>query len=340
MDGQPHYESSKSPKKADAIRLLNAKRAAVDAGELIGTKATVGQLVGLVVADYRLNRKANVNKIEGYQKNYIGPLLGAESADGLTTERISKFIGELRRRKLAEATINRQLAALRRGYSLARDSRPPLVNSVPKFPHLREAIPRQGFLEHSEYLKLRDALPDHQRTILTIGYHLGLRKGEILNLRWDQVDWDANLLRLHGGQTKNRAPRMAPLYGDLLPWLCAEFERHKQESPDCLFIVSFRDRSIKETKTGWKRACAEVGLPNLLIHDLRRSALRLMIRAGVPTKVAMLLSGHKTMSVFHRYDIIDEADVQNAGAKMAAYLKEVTKEVTVAKNKKRLSRLK
>ena len=252
VDGQPRYESSRSQKKGDAVRLLNLRRAAVDAGKLVGTKATIAHLVQLVVADYRLNRKANVKKIEGYLRNYINPHLGTESADGLATERIGKFIQDLRKQKLSEATVNRMLAALRRGYSLARDARPPLVSSIPKFPHLREATPRQGFLEHSDYLKLREALPEHQKTILVVGYHLGLRKGEILNLKWTQIDWDANLLRLHGGQTKNRAPRMAPLYGDLLPWLRSEFERHRADSQDCPYIVSFRDQNIKETKTSWK----------------------------------------------------------------------------------------
>jgi integrase len=63
---------------------------------------------------------------------------------------------------------------------------------------------REGFLEHHQYVLMRDELPDHQKLILVIGYHLGMRRGEILKLRWDQVDWDANLHR--------RAVRLSPFF--------------------------------------------------------------------------------------------------------------------------------
>jgi integrase len=74
---------------------------------------------------------------------------------------------------------------------------------------------REGFLEHDRYIILRDELPDHQRLILVIGYHLGMRRGEILNLRWDQVDWTENLIRLEKRQTKSKKSGIAPLYGEL-----------------------------------------------------------------------------------------------------------------------------
>ena len=77
---------------------------------------------------------------------------------------------------------------------------------------------REGFLEHEQYVALRNELPDHQRLILVIGYHFGMRRGEILNLRWDQVDWDANIIRLEKRQTKGKKARVAPLYGEFA-WL-------------------------------------------------------------------------------------------------------------------------
>jgi integrase len=66
---------------------------------------------------------------------------------------------------------------------------------------------------------LRAGLPAHQRVILVIGYHPGFRLGEILALRWVQVDWTANLIRPEKKQTRGKQARVAPLYGELRSWL-------------------------------------------------------------------------------------------------------------------------
>ena len=73
---------------------------------------------------------------------------------------------------------------------------------------------------------------------------------------------------------------------------------------------------------GWKEACERAGLPGLLFHDLRRSAVRNMTRAGVPRSIAMEVIGHKTESMFRRYDIVSDGDLDIVGEKMDQYLKE------------------
>jgi integrase len=190
---------------------------------------------------------------------------------------------------------------------------------------LEEDNVREGFLEHDQYLRLRAELPDHQRSVLVIGYHLGTRRGEILKLRWDQVDWTKNLIRLEKKQTKSKQARVAPLYGELRAWLdIAEVSR----SRDCPTIISWRGYSVDDLKTAWNKARQRASLPHILIHDLRRTAVRNMIRAGIPEKQAMLISGHKTRSMFDRYNITDERDIQLAGQRLERYLEEESKVVT------------
>ena len=87
---------------------------------------------------------------------------------------------------------------------------PPLVLKSPGIEKLQQNNVREGFLEHEQYVLLRNELPDHQRLVLIIGYHLGMRRGEILQLRWDQVDWNANLIRLEKRQTKGKQARVRP----------------------------------------------------------------------------------------------------------------------------------
>ena len=177
------------------------------------------------------------------------------------------------------------------------------------------------FACHEQYIRLRSELPEHQRLILVIGYHLGMRRGEILNLRWDQVDWKENLIRLERKQTKGKQARVAPLYGELRAWLEMSYAG-RQES--CRFIISLRGEGISEVKTAWNKARQRAKVPGLLVHDLRRTAVRNMIRAGIPEKQAMRISGHKSRSVFDRYDITDERDIKAAGQKLARYLEQKT----------------
>ncbi len=77
--------------------------------------------------------------------------------------------------------------------------------------------------------------------------------------------------------------------------------------------LEFSDTNFREE---WTTAVKAAGMTGLLVHDLRRSAIRNLIAAGVPEKVAMSISGHKTRAVFDRYHIIDSADVVNAMSKL------------------------
>ncbi len=157
-------------------------------------------------------------------------------------------------------------------------------------------------------------------------------------MRWDQVDWDGNVIRLEKKQTKAKKARVAPLYGELRAWLdMASTVR----DPDCPFIVSWKGHGISEVKIAWQKARVRAGVPELLVHDLRRTAARNMIRAGVPERLVLDIVGWKTRAMLDRYNIVDERDVHTAGEKMARYLgekdelakargKEGTKEGTVA----------
>jgi len=77
-------------------------------------------------------------------------------------------------------------------------------------------------------------------------------------------------------------------------------------------------RRIDSFRRSWKKACEKAGLPGPLFHDLRRSAVRNLERAGVPRSVAMKLTGHKTESIYRRYAIVAESDLRDAGAKLSA----------------------
>jgi integrase len=154
--------------------------------------------------------------------------------------------------------------------------------------------------------------------------------GEFRKLRWDQVDLEAGEIRLEAKQTKGKAPRVLPFYDEeVREWM----ERQREFSTgERVFswkqnakLVVAKEKALGSHLKGWDRASEDAGLPGLLFHDLRRSAIRNMERAGIPRSVAMRLSGHKTEAVYRRYDIVSEGDLKDAASKMQAFKQEQRK---------------
>ena len=150
----------------------------------------------------------------------------------------------------------------------------------------------------------------------------GWRRAEVFSLAWSQVDWNGGFVRLEPGTTKNREGRSFPI----TPVLRVLLERRQELTRRCeraqariIPLVFHRSgRRIGSFRRSWKKACDKAGLPGLLFHDLRRSAVRNLERAGVPRSVAMKLTGHKTESIYRRYAIVAESDLLEAGAKLSA----------------------
>ncbi len=129
-------------------------------------------------------------------------------------------------------------------------------------------------------------------------------------------------MRLEPGTTKNSEGRTLPY--DLLPELVQVIERQWQEHQRltaddtiCPYVFHRDGKAIKGFRKAWASACKAAGCPGKLLHDFRRTAVRNLVRAGVPEKTAMAITGHKTRSVFDRYDIVDEADLRSALGRLA-----------------------
>ena len=309
-------ESSGSAKKSDAVRLLHNRLKDIDDRTLAPGKPTVGQLLQLYLADQRRQGRKSYRQAEGYVRLHLDPVFGKCPVDDLTSQMINAFIDQKLAKPYKKASVNQFLRALRRSFNLGLRAKPPLVHVAPHISLLTENNVREGFLSDEEYHRLRNLLPYHQQMLLVLGYHWGMRKGELVKLRWDQVDWSQGLVRLERNQTKGKQARVAPIYGDLPGWLDLAYAART-----CETIIEYAGHPIIETKTAWHKGTIEAGLPGLHVHDLRRTAVRNMVRAGIPEKQAMLISGHKTKAIFMRYDIVDESDIQNAGRKLDAYFK-------------------
>jgi integrase len=321
VNGEELYESSKSQFRRDAVALLKTKLASPTPA-----KKTGSVLIGELLDDYLVYfKKAHPKSYQTFalpQVNKLRPFWGERKASAISTGIINEFI-ELRLKEVgANATVNRGLAVLSKAFNLAKEATPPKVGEVPKFRMLRESNPRDGFMEPEQYHALLEALPEELKISFVIGYHTGARKEEILSIRLDQVHREDGKIQLRPGTTKNDEGRWLPIYGEMIEAIARQVEATRRDFPNCLWL-SHRggDRIGKDIRYAWEKACASVGMPDLLFHDLRRSAIRNMVRANIPEKVIMKITGHKTRSVFDRYNIVDNRDIENAGKTMTAWFK-------------------
>jgi integrase len=100
----------------------------------------------------------------------------------------------------------------------------------------------------------------------------------------------------------------------------AQWTAHEQLAASgvlCPWVFHRDGKPIEAFLTAWATACAAVGVPAKIPHDFRRTAVRNLVRAGVPEQTAMKLTGHKTRSVFDRYDIVNKQDLHDAVGKLA-----------------------
>lgn len=226
----------------------------------------------------------------------------------ITALRINEHILRRRRSGAANSTINREMAALGRMFQLAH--RYEFLTTIPFIPKLREASPRQGFIEKPELLELLPYIKSEAvRQAVEFLYLSGWRKNEVLRLEWTQVSEDA--ARLDPRHSKNRESRLLPLEGRL-----KEIVSERRPRRHGQFVFHHNGHRITDFRKVWRKATKAAGLEGLLVHDLRRSAVRNLVRAGVPEGVAMKITGHKTRAVFERYNIVSETDLRAALARV------------------------
>jgi integrase len=319
---------------ADALEVLKQRqgRAALNIPDPTeGNKLTYEQMrAGLLSYRRNHNQRSLVKRRNGTETiwglDHLDAFFEGKLANQITTRTLQAFVEQRKRDGVTVATINRNLGLLRRMFRLAAPDNPLL--KIPNFAvvHFKEDHIRQGFLDAAQFNKLLAALPERLRPFVLLLYSTGVRTGEARKIQWSQVDFAEGVIRLSGKQTKNANARVLPLDDELAKMLKAE----RKKSGPVFSFTSFRK--------AWCNACVKVGLgtldrtgenkklngdygkyEGLIPHDLRRSAVRDMIRAGVPQTVAMRISGHKTDAIFRRYDITEDKDITAASASLRAF---------------------
>ena len=323
--GKYYRESSGSIKKMVAKKLLNRREGDIAKGKTPGVqfdKISFEDLAENFLRDYRVNQKKSLAKATR-SVNHLATAFERLAVPQITTPRINAFIESRINEGAANATINRELAALKRMMNIGAQQTPPMVDRVPHIPMLEENNVRKGFFEHDEFLALRDALPTYLKGLVTFAYKSGWRVSEITGMQWSNVDLQKKIVWLEIGTTKNKDGRTIYLDDELMDVFTAQRGIQKRGKQIVPYVFPNRkgDDRPKDFRHAWSTACTKAGIPNRIFHDLRRTAVRNMVRSGIPERVAMMISGHKTRSVFERYNIVSEGDLRIAAKQQEEYLK-------------------
>ena len=245
-----------------------------------------GSLLDDLVSDYRVRRVKSLGSVLSHLKP-LREHFGDWRALDINFRAIEGYIAKRREDGKANATINRELELLRRAHRLAHDRQ--LLPSIPKVRVLPESNTRQGFFERPDLEAVIAALPDDLRDFTRFAYLTGWRKGEIISLKWSDVDRDAGAIRLRPEAAKTGRGRTVMLEGDLAELIDRRSRLFEKDgNVRVTQLVFHRDgKSVGDFKKSWATACRAAGVPDKLFHDLRRTAARNMVRAGVPERVAM-----------------------------------------------------
>ena len=309
--------------------------------------ATFERLSALLIRDYRINGKKSLVRAQ-ISVNRLAEFFQGKRAGEITTELVDEYVEKRMQwlcmdcekdsfhgdhcpfcgsgnvsRGAANATINRELSALKRMMHIGAKYTPPLVERVPEIHMLKEHNTRKGFFEHDEFERLRKHLPPHLKPIATFGYKTGWRMTEILTLPWTQVDRMNGCARVEADITKGEEARTIYFDAELKILFDELWTKRKQGRHFSPYVFTNRkgtDRNYRFDRA-WATACRKAGVDRIF-HDLRRTAVRNMVRAGVPEGIAMKISGHKTRSVFERYNIVNDEDLKRAAMQQEAYLAE------------------
>ena len=341
-DGKRKQESSHSKLKGVALRLLQKRHGArihnlpviKNAEQLTFYDATEA-----VINDYTVNGKKSLVVVRRRIEKHLRPHFVNRRLASITRDDIVSFVAHRQKQGItnkkgertsdvSNAEINRELQILKRTFSLAiKGGR---IAMRPDIPMLAEDNVRSGFFEREQYESVLSHLPEEIRPVIEFAFITGWRiNSEVLTLEWHQIDFDGAEVRLEPGTTKNKKGRTFPFTTALRTLLEDRQTAHDQLKKAGHIIPNVFWRMVAEGRGGpkkpqpiiryvksWTAACKAAGCPGRIPHDLRRTAVRNLVRAGIPQTVAMQMTGHKTDSVFRRYDIVSAIDLKDAARRL------------------------
>jgi integrase len=321
---KPVRESTNCTDEAAAKRFLEGRIRETGFKKIVGPSAErvkFADLEKLITDDYKL--RGHRMRDLAYALKCLRKRVGGYRAMEITSAAIVAYASDEQSGGAAAATINRQLAVLRRMFKLG--IKHGLLGSAPFIELLPEKNARQNYFEQAEFLAIRKAIAPEYRDFISALYHTGVRRTQMAKLEWRDINWTEKAVNFRGETTKNGEPHTIPLAGEFGEAI--EGARRARRL-DCRYVFHVAGRPLcyvdgslsQECRAAWQAALDSCGLSDRILHDFRRSAAHHLAKSGADEQLAMRITGHKTPGMYRRYNIIDQESIANAMRRRDAHL--------------------
>ncbi len=232
----------------------------------------------------------------------------------ITVELIEKYKVK-RREVVSPATVNRELACLKTMFSKAIEWEKVETNPVKKIKMYKEDNVKEWILTNDEIKRLIETASSHLKPILMIALNTGMRRNEILSLKWENVNMSKGYILIEN--SKSGKPRKIPMN-----LLVREAFRNIERVSEFVFYNSKTNNYIKDIKTAFKSACERAEIKELRLHDLRHTSATKMIEAGVDLVTVSKILGHSSIQMTMRYAHPTPENMQRAVNKLGEIFKQ------------------
>lgn len=311
-------ESATFERKTDAKEWAKQTEASMRQGRHFKTaeakKHTLGELIDrylLELAKKNPKRFVDVKPLLVWWKGEIGVYLLSDVSRALIIEQRDKLLNTKGRNveRRSNSTINRYMTALGNAFTVATNEWEWMEeNPMRKISKLSEPRGRVRFLDDEERERLLDAckasVSPYLHTLVVLALSTGARQGEILNLRWNDVDWQRRVITLH--DTKNNERRLLPLVHYALQ-LMEEHNKVRNITSDLVFPSPSKPQIPWDSRSAWEAALKRANIDNFRFHDLRHSAASYLAMNGASLAEIAEVLGHKTLQMVKRYAHLSEA---------------------------------
>ena len=220
---------------------------------------------------------------------------------------VRAYIAERKREGIANATINREVGLLSSAINYARREWDWEVPNPAERMRLNEGDGRKRFATVAEIVALVRAAERHKRApyladLIRVAVNTGCRRGELLGLRWSQVDLEARTIRLERSDTKNGKGRIVPLNREAHAALQARSQYRSLQCPESPWVFCRKSGARNLTiQSSWAAILESVGLEDFHFHDLRHTCGSWLVQSGVALADVKEVLGHSTIRMTERY---------------------------------------
>lgn len=241
----------------------------------------------------------------------------------INAQRVEQYKAKRKADGVSDRTVNLELACLKTMLSKAVDWDKLTVNPASKVKKFREAPARERILDAAEARRLVEYAGPGLRPVLVIALNTGMRRGEILGLRWQDADTVKGFILI--SDSKSGKSRKVPMNAAVLEALSG----FRQVGD---YVFQNGSTHVQDVKTAFHGACDRAGIKGLRFHDLRHTAASRMVEAGIDLVTVSKILGHSSIQMTMRYahptpenmrraverlsDMFDQNNSNNVGLKI------------------------